>query len=58
MKKLSSIDDVKDIAVDISKGVVILTMAEGSVLSEGLAREKVEDAEFSVRSFARVAEGL
>ncbi len=57
-KKLSSIDDVQDIAVDITRGLVIVTMAEGSELSEQLAREKVMDAGFSVRSFARVAEDL
>lgn len=57
-KRLSSIDDVKDVAVDITKGVVIVTMTEGSVLSEPLAREKVEDAGFGVRSFARVADDL
>ncbi len=57
-KKLSSIDDVQEIAVDITKGLVIVTMTEGSELSEQLARQKVKDAGFSVRSFARVAEDL
>ncbi len=57
-KKLSSIEDVQEIVVDITKGLVIVKMAEGSELSEQLARKKVEDAGFSVRSFARVAEDL
>ena len=55
-KKLSSIDDVQDIAVDIAKGVVVVTMTQGSELSEQLARQKVKDAGFSVRSFARIPE--
>lgn len=57
-KKLSSVDGVHDIVVDITKGVVIVTMAEGAELSEQLAREKVKDAGFSVRSFVRAAEDL
>lgn len=52
-KKLSSLKGVKDIQVDIKKGEVIVTMTEGANLSEQLAREKVKDAGFSLRSFAR-----
>ncbi len=56
-KKLSSIDGVKDIKVDIKKGAVIVTMAEGANLSEQLAREKVKDAGFTLRSFSQRGEG-
>ena len=53
-KKLSSIKGVKDIKVDIKKGQVIVTMADGATLSENLAREKVKKAGFTLRSFAQV----
>lgn len=56
-KKLSSIDGVKDIKVDIKKGEVIVTMADGADLSEQLAREKVKDAGFTLRSFSQHGEG-
>ncbi len=55
-KKLSSIHGVKDIKVDIKKGEVIVTMAEGVNLSEQLAREKVRDAGFTLRSFSQPGE--
>jgi len=51
-KKLSSIEGVANIDVDIKKGQVIVTMADKAKLSEQLAREKVKDAGFTLRSFA------
>ena len=57
-KQLASIDGVKDIEVDIKKGEVIVTMAEGANLSEQLAREKVKDAGFSLRSFTQRGDGI
>ena len=56
-KKLSSIDGVQEIAVNVTQGLVIVTMAREAQLSEQLARQKVKDAGFSVRSFVRVVEG-
>lgn len=56
-KKLSSIDGVKDIEVDIKKGEVIVTLAEGANLSDQLAREKVTDAGFTLRSFNQYGGG-
>jgi len=56
-KKLSSIEGVDDIQVDIRKGEVIVIMAEGILLDEDLAREKVKEAGFTLRSFAPVPEG-
>jgi len=53
-KKLSSIDGVLDIKVDIEKGQVIVVMEDGSTLSETLADEMVSKAGFSLRSFSRV----
>ena len=52
-KKLSTIEGVKDIEVDVKQGEIIVTMAEGATMSEELAREKVEDAGFSLRSMAQ-----
>lgn len=56
-KRLSSIDGVKDVKVDIKKGEVIVTMAEGADLTEQLAREKVKEAGFTLRSFSQHGEG-
>ncbi len=55
-KKLSSIEGVEDIKVDIEKGQVIVTMADGSPLTETLAGEKVGQAGFTLRSFSQVIE--
>ncbi|TCK17857.1 mercuric ion binding protein [Thiogranum longum] len=52
-KKLSSIEGVDDIQVDIKKGEVIVIMTEGVPLAEGLAREKVKDAGFTLRAFSQ-----
>ncbi len=56
-KKLSSIDGVEEIDVDIKKGQVIVIMADGSTLSENLAREQVEKAGFTLRSMTQLNEG-
>ena len=55
-KKLSSIEGVEDIEVDIEKGQVIVTMTDDSPLTETLAGEKVEQAGFTLRSFSQVIE--
>jgi mercuric ion binding protein len=52
-KKLSSIEGVDDIQVDIKKGEVIVIMAEGVPLTEDLARKKVKDAGFTLRAFSQ-----
>lgn len=52
-KKLSSIEGVDDIQVDIKKGEVIVIMAEDKPLSEDLARNRVKDAGFTLRSFSQ-----
>jgi len=52
-KKLSHIEGVDDIQVDIKKGEVIVIMAEGVPLAEDLARKKVKDAGFTLRSFSQ-----
>ncbi|MBI1196189.1 MAG: copper chaperone [Gammaproteobacteria bacterium] len=53
-KKLSSIKGVAKVDVDIKHGLVVVTMTEGAELSEQLARDKVKDAGFTLRSFSRI----
>ncbi len=50
-KKLSAIDGVEKIDVDIKEGQVIVTMASGASLSEDRARQAVKDAGFTLRAF-------
>ncbi len=54
-KKLSAIDGVEDIKVDIKEGQVIVTMADGTSLSEQRARQAVTDAGFTLRAFTQSA---
>ena len=54
-KKLSAIDGVEDIKVDIKEGQVIVTMADGTSLSEQRARRAVTDAGFTLRAFTQSA---
>ena len=56
-KKLSAIDGVEDIKVDIKEGQVIVTMADGRSLSEQRARQAVTKAGFTLRAFAE-SEGI
>ena len=51
-KKLGAIDGVTGIEVDINKGVVRVTMAEGAKLQEPAARKAVKSAGFTLRRFA------
>jgi len=53
-KKLSSIEGVENIEVDIKKGQVIVTMEDGAMLSENIAREKVKKAGFALRSITQL----
>ena len=51
-KKLSAIDGVEKIDVDIKEGRVIVTMTDGASLSEERARQAVTEAGFTLRAFA------
>ncbi len=51
-KKLSAIDGVDKIDVDIKEGQVIVTMADGASLSEERAGQAVTEAGFTLRAFA------
>ncbi len=52
-KQLNTIEGVRDTAVDLAQGVVIVSMTEGSTLAEEVAREKVKNAGFSLRAFSQ-----
>lgn len=56
-KKLSAIDGVEQIDVDIKEGQVIVTLADGASLSEDRARQAVKDAGFTLRAFSQSEEG-
>jgi mercuric ion binding protein len=50
-KKLSAVDGVEKIDVDIKERQVIVTMADGTSLSEQRARQAVLEAGFTLRAF-------
>ena len=52
-KKLGAIAGVSGIEIDIDKGVVRVTMAEGARLREPAARKAVNSAGCTLRRFAR-----
>lgn len=52
-KKLSAIDGVEKIDIDIKEGQVIVTMTDGASLSEQRARQAVTDAGFTLRAFTQ-----
>ncbi len=56
-KKLGAIAGVETVDVDLKEGRVIVTMAEGTVLTEEIARRAVTDAGFTLKAFAQVPGG-
>lgn len=52
-KTLSAINGVENIETDMESAQITVTLTEGKALSEEAAREAVEDAGFSLRSFTR-----
>jgi mercuric ion binding protein len=56
-KSLSQQAGVKEVETDIQAGLIRVLMAEGASLSEEQARQAVEAAGFSLRSFNETAEG-
>ena len=53
-KKLSAIEGVANLDIDIETGAVMVTMADDTTLDETAARRAVEAAGFSLRGFAEV----
>ena len=52
-KELTAIDGVATVETDVRSGVVIVTMKQGAGLEKARAREAVEAAGFTLRSFER-----
>lgn len=50
-KQLQKLDGVKQVAVDIEKGQVLVTMADGKALDRSQVEQAVKKAGFSLRSF-------
>lgn len=55
-KRLNKVDGVTDVQVDVGESVVHVTMQEGKVLTEDRARQAVDEAGFTLRSYS-AAEG-
>lgn len=55
-KMLNEVEGVKNLDISINKGVVSVTLEDGSRFTEETARQIVEDAGFTLRGFRRVAE--
>jgi len=54
-KGLSTLPGVTATRVDLKQGLVIVTMKDGARLTEPVARAKVRDAGFTLRSFKQPA---
>jgi len=55
-KQLSAIDGVGNVTVNISKGLVNVTMQQDIILNKEQARQAVTDAGFTLRSFKQSSE--
>ncbi len=53
-KQLSAIEGVKSIETDVKSGQIVVTLAEGSSLTEDVARQAVKDAGFTLRSLKQI----
>ncbi|MFQ5546419.1 MAG: heavy-metal-associated domain-containing protein [Acidiferrobacterales bacterium] len=56
-KKLSAIDGVESIDVELKKGMVVVTTTEGAALTETQAHKAVKDAGFTLRAFSQIRGG-
>ncbi|WP_323844333.1 heavy-metal-associated domain-containing protein [Microbulbifer magnicolonia] len=52
-KRLKGIEGIESVEADLGKGLVVIHMREGASLTEEQAREQVEKAGFSLRTFTR-----
>lgn len=50
-KKISGLDGVEKIDIDIDTGLIAVTLANGASLNETTARQAVDEAGFSLRKF-------
>lgn len=54
-KRLSAIDGVQGVETELSRGRVVVTLAEGKSLTEAVARKAVEEAGFTLKGFGRMS---
>jgi mercuric ion binding protein len=52
-KKLSGVNGVEKLTLDIDAGLVTVTMAPGAALDEAVARKAISAAGFTLRGFER-----
>lgn len=51
-KRLHKVDGVTDVQVDVGESLVRVTLQEGKTLTEERARQAVDEAGFTLRSYA------
>lgn len=51
-KRLSKVDGVTDVQVDVGESLVRVTLQEGKTLTEEQARQAVDEAGFTLRSYS------
>jgi len=49
-KKLSKLDDVETVDVNLKKGTVDIVVAEGKTLQEKVVKQEIKDAGFTLKS--------
>ncbi len=54
-KKLSKIDDVKDVNVNLKEGTVKIVVAEGKKLQEDIVKQEISNAGFTLKSIKEQA---
>ena len=52
-KELSTLEGIEKFDIDLKRGTVVVTMAEGMVLTETAAVEAVRNAGFTLRTFSQ-----
>lgn len=53
-KRLTAVDGVESVEIDIEQGRAVVTMTEGGRLSEDQARQAVSDAGFTLAGFKEI----
>jgi mercuric ion binding protein len=51
-KRLTKVEGVTDVQVDVGESVVRVTLEDGKTLSEAQARQAINEAGFTLRSYA------
>lgn len=56
-KRLTAVDGVESVEIDIGRGRAVVTMAEGAQLSEEQARQAVSEAGFKLAGYKQMQAG-